>query len=542
MKRIMLIIPALVAFLASCRQPAANEGLNPGDLYGNALTVSGTRFVDSGGREVILNGINYVCKDSSLGYIIPDSESTFRHFREWGMNCIRLGIIWDGVEPSPGKYDEAYLDQVAGQVRWAEENGLYVMLDMHQDLFGVSFSDGAPAWATITDGQPHATGSVWSDSYFISPAVQHAFDNFWANAPAPDGIGVQDHYARMWQHIAKRFADTRAVVGYDLMNEPFNGTPGTMILPAILTGYAGLYAEETGKVLSDSDLMKIWADEESRMEALARMKEASKYSKVISAATELSQQFEKGDLHRMYQRVRDAIREVDTTHILFLEHAYFSNAGVPSGLYPPKGKDGKPDPLVAYAAHGYDLLVDSKYYDRQSNERVGWIFSQIRETSLKLGIPVLVGEWGAFHGNSDGNLRSAEFIRNLFDRYRFSQTYWAYYEGIDEHSYFDQVFLRPTIQWVSGGLTSVSFEEATGSFNCTWTESDSIAAPTVIYLPDTRNLIKESIRLEPDPGNLTIQAMDGCASGFLIIPPSGKGGRRSVDFRVNSNTASISIQ
>ena len=46
--------------------------------------------------------------------------------------------------------------------------------------------------------------------------------------------------------------------------------------------------------------------------------------------------------------------------IIFLNHSYFCNSGVKTAIEPVKGVDGNPDPLVAYSAHGYDLLVDTK--------------------------------------------------------------------------------------------------------------------------------------------------------------------------------------
>ena len=93
-------------------------------------------------------------------------------------------------------------------IGWAEKYGLYVFLDMHQDLYSCKYSDGAPEWATLTDERPHITegNMVWSDAYITSPAIQRAFDNFWANTPASDGVGIQEHYARAWRHVAKRYA------------------------------------------------------------------------------------------------------------------------------------------------------------------------------------------------------------------------------------------------------------------------------------------------------------------------------------------------
>ena len=539
--KILLVLIPFSLIWVGCSLKESGQLQNPNDLSGGAVSVTGTRFTDISGRQIIFNGINYVNKDSKLNYISKDSESTFELFRKWGFNCVRLGVIWAGAEPEPGKYDENYLGKIEEQVKWATQNGLYVFLDMHQDLFSSKFSDGAPLWATLTEGKPHVVGAIWSDSYFLSQAVQQAFDNFWINKPASDGVGIQDHYAKLWQHIAKRFARNRTIIGYDIMNEPFNGSSGTQILPVILTEYAKIFAEETGKVLSEREVMAIWSDEESRIKALGRLENIAKYSRVIRASTELSQQFEKTTLQSMYQRVANAIREVDSDHILFLEHAYFSNAGVCSGIMPVTGKNGSNDPQVAYAAHGYDLLVDSKSNDNQSCARVAWIFSQISETSKRINVPVLVGEWGAFGGNSKGAAVSAQFIKEQFDNYHFGSTYWAYYEGIEKCLYFKTTFGRPSLQYVGGILKSNSFSPETNVLKCSWDESPEVKLPTVIYISDLRNFIKESIRLFPAGSNAVIKSAENSNHGYLIIPVTGKPVERKLEFKLRSDHSSISI-
>lgn len=108
---------------------------------------------------------------------------------------------------------------------------------MHQDLFGRKFGNGAPEWATLDESLPHATGEVWSDSYLISPAVQKSFDNFWANSPAKDGTGIQDHYINVWGMLAERYADCKSVIGFDVMNEPFMGTQAQAVFQQFMEGY-----------------------------------------------------------------------------------------------------------------------------------------------------------------------------------------------------------------------------------------------------------------------------------------------------------------
>jgi endoglycosylceramidase len=406
------------------------------------IRTDGTRFIDSEGKTVILRGINIVEKNPGMGYIPNDTVALFDSLAGWGFNCIRLGVIWDGAEPAPGRYDEAYLGKVAELCDRAAAHGIYVMLDMHQDLYGRQFSDGAPDWATITDNLPHATGAIWSDSYLISPAVQRAFDNFWADRPAPDGIGIQEHYVRLWQHIAKRFSTHPAIIGYDIMNEPFNGSAGAGILPALLMEYATVLAEATGKVMTEEEILTTWADEAKRIEALKFLEDPARYARVVDAAAELNAAFERSALQQMYQRAADAIRKVDTGHILFLEHAYFANSGLPTAIEPVKRGDGSADPLVAYAAHGYDLLTDTKEVDAQSFDRVDLIFRRVHEASIRMNVPVLIGEWGAFHGDAPGLVRAAAHIKAVFDRYGFSDTYWAWRPGVQEDEYFSVLIKR----------------------------------------------------------------------------------------------------
>lgn len=226
MRRIFIIFIMLISF---CNYKDKNK------LTDQFISIKNDKFIDAQGRQIILHGINLVNKNKSKNYLGDEGAEDFMAMKNWGFNCIRLGIIWDGLEPEPGVYDDNYLNGIDKRIIWAKENGLFVFLDMHQDLYSVKYSDGAPEWATITEGNPHIKkGAIWSDAYFDSPAVQNALDNFWDNTPASDGMGIQEHYARAWKHVAERYANEKAVIGYDLMNEPFLGQEAKQILPAML--------------------------------------------------------------------------------------------------------------------------------------------------------------------------------------------------------------------------------------------------------------------------------------------------------------------
>ncbi|MBR8534567.1 cellulase family glycosylhydrolase [Carboxylicivirga sediminis] len=101
------------------------------------ITVKGDIFIDQYGRQVILNGINVVNKNKDDNYLYKGGQEFYKLLKQQGFNCIRLGIIWDGLEPQPGVYNEAYLKELDKRIAWAADNGLFVVLDMHQDLYSV---------------------------------------------------------------------------------------------------------------------------------------------------------------------------------------------------------------------------------------------------------------------------------------------------------------------------------------------------------------------------------------------------------------------
>ena len=501
----------------------------------NFVKVEGQKFVDSEGRQILFSGINFISKNPQENYIPVQGKETFTQFKTWGFNCIRLGIIWDGLEPEPGKYNEEYLKEIDKRIQWADENDIHVFLDMHQDLYGAKYSDGAPDWATLDEGKDHYRGAVWSDSYLISPAVQTAFDNFWLNTPASDGVGIQDHYAELWKHIAERYANNTTIIGYDIMNEPFMGSSAQAVMPLMLGAYAMVYAEETGMMPpSEEELGAMWADEASRLKALEFIATKERYSRVVDAVYELSADFEKNQLQAMYQKVADAIRSVNMHHILFYNHNYFVNTGVSTALEATTLSDGSRDPNVVYAAHGYDLVVDTKEVENPSYERVEFIFERIAESGRRMNMPVLVGEWGALHGKSEKMIETAQHLVNLFEDYKFSNTYWAYYGDIADYPYFQNAIIRPYPQAISGDLIEYDYDFENEEFTCVWEESGSSKAPTVIYVPNLKELSQNDIVMSPAAEQIVFEYCDTGQGGKLFISPAGEPLKRKLSFSLKA--------
>ncbi len=495
---------------------------------GSFVTVKGPHFLDSAGRQLTLHGINVINKDAGTEYVCAITEEVYRKMNRWGFNVVRLGILWDGLEPEPGKYNAKMFECLDRNIAWARKYGIYVLLDMHQDLYSVKYSDGAPLWATLNEGKPNRKGDTWSDAYLLSPAIQTAFDNFWKNAPAPDGTGIQDHYAALWKKIAERYAKDPTVIGYDLMNEPFPGSDAIAYVQAMVQAYGKWLAETTGKVYTEEELMRMWSAPGEKMKVMETMRDTSVYRRILFSVLPLTKAFEEGPLNDFYSRVGRAIREVDTSHILFLEHNYFCNPGVPSQLViPATGLNGTKDAKVAYAPHGYDLLVDTRAYDQAGSARVAFLFGQVKKTAGRLGIPVLVGEWGAFHSRKPVFTEQTKLILNAFSGMDASETFWAYYDDIESYPFF-RALQHPYPPAVAGYLQKYSFQIEKREFSVTWKENTHIMAPSLFYIPEITTGDAVDINLVPEGKGFSLRFMNGEKGAHLSVAPLGKSVKREL--------------
>ena len=195
-------------------------------------------LVDAQGREVILRGItvnqlgDYFQADPKQATVFPLAEADFAGIGRIGFNVVRLVTNWSAWQPQRGGFSEDYLARVREAVDLAAKHGLYTVIDMHQDAWGKFIAtkpgeacppglgpavgwDGAPEWATFTDGQ---TTCRAADTRELSPAVAQAFQSFYV-----DRDGIQQQLVTTWGRIARAFARDERVAGFDLLNEPHPG-------------------------------------------------------------------------------------------------------------------------------------------------------------------------------------------------------------------------------------------------------------------------------------------------------------------------------
>jgi endoglycosylceramidase len=299
---------------------------------------TGSWLTDSDGRVVILHGFNEVYKippyEPSAGGFGADDAA---FLAENGFNAVRLGIIWAGVEPEPGVINYAYLDSIEQTVQTLASQGIYTVLDMHQDSYSSVFAgEGAPEWAAPTGGLPNPDFG-FPANYALNPAENYSWDAFWSNANAPDGVGLENSYAQMWEAVANYFKDDPDVVGYELMNEPW---PGSQALPTVF---------------------------------------GSPY-------------FDTQELTPFYDQVASAIRAVDPSTPIYFEPNTLFNEGVPTQL-------GTVDqPHTVFSFHDYCPQI-SLGISLGCGQAIDAIADNGAAYAGPQDIPALITEFGSANGN-----------------------------------------------------------------------------------------------------------------------------------------------
>ena len=326
----------------------------------------GRWLLDPHGRVLVLHGVNMVYKRAPYA---PDAEGFGRDDARFlarnGLTTVRLGLVWKAVEPRPGEYDDAYLARLRRTTRILAREGVWTLLDFHQDLFNERFQgEGAPDWAVQDDGLPAEPQAGFPANYFGMPALNRAFDHFWADDLGPAEVGLQDRYAAAWAHVASFFAGTPRVLGLDVFNEPWPGSQWEQC------------ANPAGCPVFDASLQEFT------------------------------------------QRVIDAVRAVDRRTAVFYEPQVLFNNGSPTYVEPRGARLG-------FSFHDYCLTADAGAGESGAQQACGpaddLVWSNAADHVRSSGDAPLLTEFGA----TDQSTTLTDMVDRAA-RHRTGWQYWAY--------------------------------------------------------------------------------------------------------------------
>ncbi len=399
-----------------------------------SISAQGAHFQDEHGRTLLLRGANLGGSSkvpykpdgatyqregfydhrhvSFVGRPFPlaEADEHLRRLAAWGMTFLRFIVTWEAIEHNgPGEYDEEYLDYLRAILLKADQYGIRVFIDPHQDVWSRwTGGDGAPGWTLEAVGMDlsklgqagaaitHQTlGDPFPRMIWPTNKTRYAaatmFTLFFAGAAfAPErkieGVNIQEylqtHYFKAMRQVAYRLRDLPNVVGYDTMNEPASGfigapslaqpLPDTLLLygamptpfqaMASASGYPqkvtvydlGSGAASGSEELLNSDGVSIWLPgyecpwQQHGIWTDDGGKPILLRPDYFAQAQGRPVDFITDHLKPFMRRFIGNVREIQPDALLFLE-------GAPGGIHPDWSTDDAPQ--AVNAAHWYDALT-----------------------------------------------------------------------------------------------------------------------------------------------------------------------------------------
>lgn len=437
---------------------------------GETITIDpkSRQFIDNFGRERILHGVNAVFKSSPFYPKLTgfDSNNTLSNvdaklLSEYGFTVVRLGLIWGAIEPGKrGDYDYTYLAAMKQIVETLAKEGIYVLLDFHQDLWHRKYcGEGVPDWLQQEcaaefesgktkpfpspiiqtpypldqDGNPQLSSCLSKSffDYYLSSEVSSAFQCLYDNKKTQwQALGDA------WRAVAQIFKDHDNVLGYELINEPW-----------------------FGDIFNQPDLL-------------------------VPGKTE------KKYLQPMYQLVHESVRAVDQAKVIFFE-------GMTTDYFP-SGFTAAPGPSdynnrQALSYHIYCLPNPNKLEVPLCAGANAEFFAMRKSDGERLGLPTIMTEFGAVQEQLKGALMDLESLAQQSDKHKQSWMYWQYkyYNDITTctpsgESLFNndgtpavkklETLTRPYPSAVAGTIVDYDFNIKTYKFQLSYTVAAANAA------------------------------------------------------------------
>jgi endoglycosylceramidase len=410
------------------------------------ITTNESRLFDEYGRERIFHGVNIVYKDKpwypKLDVFDPQfsyCDEDMKLLKSWGFNAIRLGVMWPGVEPEYNKYNTTYIDILHKIVKDSEKYGIYVILDFHQDLLARQFcGEGVPDWVftkplgfPLPISLPYKKNSMGVSSrkdcdkhnwisYHFSFGASHGFQLLYTD--------LSTKFADFWRLVASRFKDSKNIIGYEIINEPWAGD--IYFFPSLL--------------------WPTFADYHN--------------------------------LQPFYDKIARNIFDIDDNHLILFQSVTWSifRTGF---THTPGNRENKT--ILSY--HGY---YPPNFSARQIFNSRNWDMKRLKcggiLTEFSVGSGTISHETEIYHAlnlinHADRNMQSwfiweyKKFIPITGSNYGFFYPNGSYTEA-------KNLFSRPYAQAVAGKIIDMEFFRNIGKFKVSFIPNFDIKKPTIIYI------------------------------------------------------------
>jgi endoglycosylceramidase len=470
------------------------EGIGPdstlkadGFVSGPLRAPGGPYLYDKFGRVVMLHGVNAVFKYAPFE-LYPDpgkpwnfTATDARRIANLGFDVVRLGILWQGIEPGSGRPNDPgvcspgtpgkmsmlnkttaanYLANVTRTVDLLGRFHVYTLLDMHQDVYNQAFrGEGAPAWAVCTDDQPIVPLSGrWSRNY-RDATLDIAETHFWLNNVVGN---LQGQFDRAWAAVARHFATNAWVVGYDPYNEPYSPELSRIGAQSFAIDLECFY---TGRphpgVFGNSDTREVCPPDDP----------AEGVVPSIEAADPRHLVFIEPDNYSVRHQLPSLLGRMDYPNLVYNFHAYCGFRSPVTG--DPTDLDACSDQIL------HNLSTRQRERSSMSTEKQpggpAWFLSEFGATR---SVPLL------------------NEITSFADGFELGWSYWSwkYYDdptgsshealvGPDGHlEPTARVLSRPYAQAIAGTPISTSFDAVDNTFQLVYAPSPDVKAPTVIFV------------------------------------------------------------
>lgn len=210
----LLFLPFILFTVFSCSADKESK-INPEKFWQNKI------YIYKGEEKVLLRGVNiaHTAKRTIIPWV---QREDIERLRKFGLNFVRLTLFWSAVEPERGKYDKNYIEKIREIVRWTDGLGIYVLVDLHQDIYGFQAThsnegDGPPEWARDPECPNFKDLNPWMLNY-LDESVSCQFESFWN-----DKNGVQTAYISMFEFVVQQLHNEKTVIGFEIINEPWPG-------------------------------------------------------------------------------------------------------------------------------------------------------------------------------------------------------------------------------------------------------------------------------------------------------------------------------